>query len=43
MDQKFKKAKNGDFVGIGYGKDAEELNVLNAVSVLRREGFLTMV
>ncbi len=40
---KFKKAKNGDFVGIGYTQNKEELNVLNAVSVLRREGFLTMV
>ncbi len=40
---KFKKAKNGDFVGIGYNEDDEEFNVLNCVSVLRREGFLTMV
>lgn len=41
---KFKKARNGDFVGIGYKEDDDfELNVLNAVSVLRREGFLTMV
>ena len=40
---KFKKAKNGDFVGIGYTEDDEELYVLNCVSVLRREGFLTMV
>ncbi|MFH1217802.1 MAG: hypothetical protein V1706_15005 [Pseudomonadota bacterium] len=40
---KFRKAKNGDFVGIGYGEDGAELPLLNAVSVLRREGFLTMV
>lgn len=40
---KFRKAKNGDFVGIGYAENGVELPLLNAVSVLRREGFLTMV
>lgn len=40
---KFRKAKNGDFVGMGYAEDGSELPLLNAVSVLRREGFLTMV
>jgi hypothetical protein len=40
---KFKSAKNGDFVGFGYTDDGQELPLLNVVSILRREGFLTMV
>ncbi len=40
---KFKKAVNGDFAGIGYSEDGEELSLLNVVSLLRREGFMTMV
>ncbi|MBI4791666.1 MAG: hypothetical protein HY789_02780 [Deltaproteobacteria bacterium] len=40
---KFKSAKNGDFVGFGYADDGRELPLLNVVSILRREGFLTMV
>ncbi|MCB2183669.1 MAG: hypothetical protein KQH63_16670 [Desulfobulbaceae bacterium] len=40
---KFKKAKNGDIVGIGFDMAGMEFPLLNAVSVLRREGFLTMV
>ncbi len=40
---KFKKATNGDFAGIGYTDDGKELSLLNIVSLLRREGFLTMV
>ncbi|MBI5558604.1 MAG: hypothetical protein HY885_13300 [Deltaproteobacteria bacterium] len=40
---KFKKAKNGDFVGVGFSERGAELPLLNVVSVLRREGFLTMV
>ncbi|MBU4261848.1 MAG: hypothetical protein KKC76_08225 [Proteobacteria bacterium] len=40
---KFKSAKNGDFVGIGFSEGGLELPLLNAVSILRREGFLTMV
>jgi hypothetical protein len=40
---KFRSAKNGDFVGIGFSAGGLELPLLNAVSILRREGFLTMV
>lgn len=40
---KFQKAKNGDVVGVGYAKDGQEFPLLNVVSILRREGFLTMV
>lgn len=40
---KFKKAKNGDVAGIGFSENGDEFPLLNAVSVLRREGFLTMV
>ena len=40
---KFKKAKNGDLVGTGYAEDGAEFPLLNIVTVLRREGFLTMV
>lgn len=40
---KFQKAKNGDVVGVGYAKDGLEFPLLNVVSILRREGFLTMV
>jgi hypothetical protein len=40
---KFKSAKNGDFVGFGYAENGQELPLLNVVSILRREGFLTMV
>ncbi len=40
---KFKNAKNGDFVGMGYTEEGLELPLLNVVSILRREGFLTMV
>lgn len=40
---KFKNAKNGDFVGIGFSEDGLALPLLNVVSILRREGFLTMV
>ena len=40
---KFKSAKNGDFVGFGYADNGQELPLLNVVSILRREGFLTMV
>ena len=39
---KFKKAKNGDIAGIGYLKSGEEVPLLNAVSLLAREGFLAM-
>ncbi len=40
---KFKSAKNGDFVGFGFSEGGLELPLLNVVSILRREGFLTMV
>jgi len=40
---KFRNAKNGDFVGVGFTEDGRELPLLNVVSILRREGFLTMV
>lgn len=40
---KFKKAINGDFAGMGYGAENEKLSLLNIVSLLRREGFMTMV
>lgn len=40
---KFKNAKNGDFVGIGFSEEGLALPLLNVVSILRREGFLTMV
>ena len=40
---KFKSAKNGDFVGFGFAENGLELPLLNVVSILRREGFLTMV
>ena len=40
---KFKKAKNGDIVGTGFSEDNMEFPLLNVVTVLRREGFLTMV
>jgi hypothetical protein len=40
---KFKNAKNGDFVGVGFSGGGLELPLLNVVSILRREGFLTMV
>ncbi|MBU0968707.1 MAG: hypothetical protein KKA54_20285 [Proteobacteria bacterium] len=40
---KFKSAKNGDFVGVGFTEGGLELPLLNVVSILRREGFLTMV
>jgi len=40
---KFRNAKNGDFVGVGFSENGLELPLLNVVSILRREGFLTMV
>ena len=40
---KFKKATNGDFAGIGFSAQGDELLLLNIVSLLRREGFMTMV
>lgn len=40
---KFKSAKNGDFLGVGFSEAGLELPLLNVVSILRREGFLTMV
>jgi hypothetical protein len=40
---KFRNAKNGDFVGVGFSEGGLELPLLNVVSILRREGFLTMV
>lgn len=39
---KFKKAKNGDIAGISFLKSGDELPLLNAVSLLTREGFLTV-
>jgi hypothetical protein len=40
---KFKNSKNGDFIGCGFSDEGLELPLLNVVSILRREGFLTMV
>ncbi len=40
---KFMKSTNGDTAGIGYSVKGSELSLLNIVSVLRREGFLTMI
>ncbi len=37
---KFQKAKNGDIAGTGYLEDNSTMSLLNAVSVLRREGFM---
>lgn len=39
---KFKKAKNGDVAGIGFLESGEEVPLLNAVSLLAREGFLAV-
>ncbi len=40
---KFQKAPNGDVAGIGFSEEDHDYPLLHVVSVLRREGFLTMV
>jgi len=39
---RFQKARNGDISGFGYLKDSTKIPLLNVISVLRREGFLTV-
>lgn len=37
------KAKNGDILGLATLKNGEELSLLNLESIIKREGFLSMV
>jgi hypothetical protein len=39
----FEKAKNGDILGPATLKNGEELSLLNLESIIKREGFLSMV